>query len=153
MTTTDTIKTSAEAGTEPGTMSQASVTDTSIHDNDAHWTASGSPAMDAVNALLPTPITRARLDEVAPNFKRDDGVGGEPQPPIDNEHVAEGAAQFLAVQELHHQHVAAVGSRLEIQHFHDVIVGQHLADLELTLEALHRDLIARHIRVQHFGEA
>lgn len=64
--------------TAPGTLSEAATTDNDIlialnkldAEDDDHWTTTGKPAMEAVNALLPAAITRARLDEVAPNFSR-----------------------------------------------------------------------------------
>lgn len=69
---------SATSETAPGTLSQAATTDTMIVEalgkldpaNDEHWTADGKPAMVALNALLPAEITRARLEEVAPDFAR-----------------------------------------------------------------------------------
>ena len=94
---------SAQSGTAPGTMSQAATTDDHIKAalgqldpaNDDHWTADGKPAMAALNALLPAEIKRERLEEVAPNFVRPTGpADAGSQPPVDNEHVAEGAEQF-----------------------------------------------------------
>lgn len=78
MATNDNILAAASAETEPGALSQAATTDNDIlialnkldPANEDHWTSTGKPAMDAVNALLPAPITRARLDEVAPDFSR-----------------------------------------------------------------------------------
>lgn len=113
MTTADDIKKAAAGSTEPGALSQAATTDGDIlaaiakldPANDDHWTKGGEVLMDALNALLPAPITRERLNEVAPNTTRptptgfglaniggDSGAGG--QPPIDNGHVADGATQF-----------------------------------------------------------
>ncbi len=151
MSTNDSVIAAANGETEPGTLSQAAVTEAMIHAalakldpaNDDDWTTTGKPAMEAVNAHLPTPITRARLDEVAPDFSRpeqpsEDGDAGsegdaggagavdggegsrtglsgdkvqygeghelggdgaqsgvsQPQPPVDNDHVADGASQF-----------------------------------------------------------
>jgi len=78
MSTSDNITAAASGETAAGTMSQAATTDGAIlealkkldPDNDEHWTNTGKPAMEAVNALLPAAITRARLDEVAPDFSR-----------------------------------------------------------------------------------
>lgn len=90
MSTSDSITAAASGETDPGTLSQAAVTDDMINDalnkldadNDDDWTTIGKPAMEAVNAHLPTPITRARLDEVAPDFSRpepasEDGDAGD----------------------------------------------------------------------------
>lgn len=95
---------SAAGGTAPGALSQAATTDDQIKAalakldpaNNDHWLAStGRPAMDAVNALLPAPITRARLDEVAPDFVRPAKTAeAGSQPPADNDHVAEGDEPF-----------------------------------------------------------
>lgn len=76
---------SASGDTQPGTMSAAATTDTNIRDalakldpaNDEHWTKDGLPAMEAVNALLPAPITRERLSTVAPDFVRQAISAGE----------------------------------------------------------------------------
>jgi hypothetical protein len=102
------IKAAASGETEPGTISQAGVTDDAIKAalakldpaNEDHWTNEGKPAMAAVNALLPTHITRDRLEAVAPDFSRPErpaegasssgdaggagaGAGSEePQPPV-----------------------------------------------------------------------
>ena len=61
----------------------------------------------------------------------------------------ERGAQLFAVEKLHGQRERAVVGRLEVEHLHDVIVGQQLADLELALETLHRDLIVGYVGVQH----
>lgn len=38
--------------------------------NDAHWTAAGLPAVDAVAELVGKPVTRANITEAAPDAKR-----------------------------------------------------------------------------------
>lgn len=108
MSSAENVLASASSETEPGTMSQAATTDDMIKEalgkldpaNDEHWTADGKPAMAALNALLPAEITRSRLEEVAPDFRRpsqpsadgqregdgstsegDDEGGAEPTPP------------------------------------------------------------------------
>lgn len=49
--------------------------------NDEHWTGGGKPSMDAVKEFTgSTTITRAEVDEIAPDFKRpsdDETNGGE----------------------------------------------------------------------------
>lgn len=97
MSTADDIKAAASGETAPGTMSQAATLDSDITaalakldpKDDTHWTSDDKPAMDALNALLPAAITRKRLEEVAPDFKRP-----SQKPPVDNQHVADGAQQF-----------------------------------------------------------
>ena len=37
---------------------------------DAHWTAAGLPAVDAVSELTGKTVTRAQITEVAPDAKR-----------------------------------------------------------------------------------
>lgn len=78
MSTADDIKAAASGETDPGALSQAATLDSDITavlahldpKNDTHWTSDGKPAMDALNALLKAPITRKRLEEVAPDFRR-----------------------------------------------------------------------------------
>ncbi len=118
MSTADDIKAAAAAGTEAGTLSQAATTDGAIlaalekldPKNEEHWNNDGKPSMDALNALLLAPTTRKHLDEIAPDFRRpgetvtlgagdvgslDEVLGNAGgQPPIDNEHVADGETQF-----------------------------------------------------------
>jgi hypothetical protein len=38
--------------------------------NDAHWTKAGEPAVEAVAAVVGSPLTRAQISEVAPDAKR-----------------------------------------------------------------------------------
>lgn len=38
--------------------------------NDAHWTAAGLPAVDAVTELVGKPVTRAAITEASPDAKR-----------------------------------------------------------------------------------
>ncbi|WP_420139812.1 hypothetical protein [Sphingomonas sp.] len=40
------------------------------HKNDAHWTKAGEPNVDAVAAVVGSPLTRAAITEVAPDAKR-----------------------------------------------------------------------------------
>lgn len=87
--------------------------------NDDHWTAAGLPKMEAVEAMTGQAHTREEVEQVAPDLRRSnaepkaadpdtvaaagDGApedtnampaDGGAQPPIDNDHVAEGATQF-----------------------------------------------------------
>lgn len=64
--------------------------------NDADWTADGKPRIEALEALTGTPVSRADVDALAPDLRRDniDPADPEPAPPADNAHVAEGAEQF-----------------------------------------------------------
>lgn len=100
MSTSSNILEAAGADTAPGTLSEAATTDNDIlialnkldAENDDHWTTTGKPAMEAVNALLPAAITRARLDEVAPNFSR-------PEASPDNVAVGGGGGGTIAGDE------------------------------------------------------
>lgn len=97
----DKITDAASGATAPGTLSQAATTEDAIIAalsqldvaNDTHWNNDGKPAMDALNALLPAPITRKEVDRVAPDFRRPESAP-QSQPPIDNEHVGDGSTQF-----------------------------------------------------------
>jgi hypothetical protein len=82
--------------------------------------------------------TNSGLAEQAHHAPRQDGA-----------FALERGAQLLAVQVFHDQPERAVVGGLEVEHLHDVIVGQELADLELALEALDRDLITGHVGVKN----
>ncbi len=57
--------------------------------------------------------------------------------------------ELLAVEKLHDEGVGLVVGLLEVAHVDDVIVRQELRHLELALEALDGDVVARHVGVQH----
>jgi hypothetical protein len=64
--------------------------------NDEHWTTGGLPRMEVLEALVGKELTRADVEEVAPDLKRSTApeLKVADPPPADNDHVAEGADQF-----------------------------------------------------------
>jgi hypothetical protein len=76
--------------------------------NDEHWTSGGLPRMETLEALVGKELTRADVEEAAPDLKRsnapepkaaadtDNDPAPQPPnaPPVDNDHAAEGAVQL-----------------------------------------------------------
>jgi hypothetical protein len=66
--------------------------------NDEHWTAGGLPRVEALEQLTGTQLSRADVEAAAPDLKRSNAEAApapaQPQPPADNDHVAEGTTKF-----------------------------------------------------------
>lgn len=87
---------SAAAHTQPrtDTMSLAGALASLDPANDADWTSSGLPRIEALEALTGVPVSRADVDDLAPDLRRDGAPEPSDPPPADNAHVADGAEQF-----------------------------------------------------------